>query len=105
MVERVDRHREWKCLTVRQPYAWAIIKGAKDVENREQKRMYMGRLHIHAGRTEWTERVDYCVGRVAKHVGVFLLGDARRLSPACEPRPRSGHRLGAHVRLRRAPRE
>lgn len=73
MVKRVDRRREWKCLTVRQPYAWAIIiKGAKDVESREQKRMYMGRLHIHAGRTEWTERVDDVVGRVAKHFGVSV---------------------------------
>ncbi len=69
MVKRLDR-REWKCLTVRQPYAWAIIKGAKDVENREQKRMYIGRLHIHAGRTEMTGCVDEIVGRVAKHFGV-----------------------------------
>ncbi len=55
---------------MRQPYAWAIIKGAKDVENREQKRMYIGRLHIHAGRTEMTGCVDEIVGRVAKHFGV-----------------------------------
>ena len=26
---------EWDCLSIRQPWAWAIVKGAKDVENRK----------------------------------------------------------------------
>ena len=72
MVKVLDRHREWTCLTVRQPYAWAIIKGAKDVENRDRMSKYMGRLHIHAALKEWTDRVDHCVGRVAKHFGVSV---------------------------------
>ena len=61
MAGRADQHREWKCLSVRQPFAWAIIKGAKDVENRGQMRKYVGRLYIHAGRTEMTDRIDNCV--------------------------------------------
>ncbi len=72
MAKSVDRHREWKCLTVRQPYAWAIIKGAKDVENRDRMSKYTGRLHIHAARKEWTDRVDDCVARMAKHFGVSV---------------------------------
>jgi len=38
-----------KALTVRQPWAWAIIHGGKDVENRTQAWSYRGPLAIHAG--------------------------------------------------------
>ena len=37
-----------KALTVRQPYAWAIIHGGKDVENRSTAWRYRGPLAIHA---------------------------------------------------------
>jgi hypothetical protein len=37
-----------RCLTVRQPWAWAIMEGVKDVENREWATMYRGPLFIHA---------------------------------------------------------
>jgi ASCH domain len=36
-------------LTVRQPWAWAIIHGGKDVENRSWRTKYRGPLLIHAG--------------------------------------------------------
>lgn len=36
-------------LTVRQPWAWAIIHGGKDVENRTWPTSYRGPLLIHAG--------------------------------------------------------
>ena len=39
-----------RCLTVKQPWAWAIVVGLKDVENREWAPRYRGRLGIHAGR-------------------------------------------------------
>ena len=81
MATSVDRRRPWKCLSVRQPYAWAIIKGAKDVENRTRMSHYVGRLHIHASKKEWTDRVDDCVARVAGHFGVpvsEMLDDYRR---------------------------
>jgi hypothetical protein len=42
-----------KAITVRQPWAWAIIYGAKDVENRAQTWSYRGPLAIHAG-TTWS---------------------------------------------------
>lgn len=38
-----------KALTVRQPWAWAIIHGGKDVENRTRHTKHRGQLYIHAG--------------------------------------------------------
>lgn len=38
-----------KALTVKQPWAWAIVLGGKDVENRSRKINYRGPLYIHAG--------------------------------------------------------
>lgn len=38
-----------KALTVQQPWAWAIVHGGKDVENRTQVWSYRGPLAIHAG--------------------------------------------------------
>lgn len=42
---------EIRCLTVRQPWAWAIIHGGKDVENRSRNiaGAYRGLVAIHAG--------------------------------------------------------
>lgn len=37
-------------LTVRQPWAWAIIHAGKDVENRTWPTNYRGKLLIHAGK-------------------------------------------------------
>jgi hypothetical protein len=38
-----------RALTVQQPWAWAIVHGGKDVENRTQAWGYRGPLAIHAG--------------------------------------------------------
>lgn len=38
-----------KALTVRQPWAWAIIYGGKDIENRTWTTTFRGTLAIHAG--------------------------------------------------------
>jgi len=38
-----------KALTVRQPWAWLIVHGGKDVENRSQRTHFRGRIAIHAG--------------------------------------------------------
>lgn len=37
-----------KCLSVRQPWAWAIFNAGKDVENRSQRTNYRGPLVIQA---------------------------------------------------------
>lgn len=38
-----------KAITVRQPWAWAIVHAGKDIENRTQAWSYRGPLAIHAG--------------------------------------------------------
>ena len=38
-----------KCLSVRQPWAWALIHGPKRIENRTWPTRYRGPLLIHAG--------------------------------------------------------
>ena len=37
-----------RCLSVRQPFCWAIIAGFKMVENRESTTRYRGRIALHA---------------------------------------------------------
>ena len=38
-----------KALSIRQPWAWLIAKGIKDVENRSWPTDFRGRIYIHAG--------------------------------------------------------
>jgi hypothetical protein len=42
---------ELRALSVRQPWAWAILHGGKDVENRTWSTSYRGPLLIHASQT------------------------------------------------------
>jgi len=39
-----------KALSVRQPWAWLIVAGYKDIENRNWPTAYRGRVYIHASR-------------------------------------------------------
>lgn len=41
-------HSQWPVLSVKQPWAWLILGGQKDVENRGWRTNYRGRLFIHA---------------------------------------------------------
>jgi len=45
------------CLSVRQPWAWLICNGGKDIENRNWPTHFRGRVLIHAGKT--MTRADY----------------------------------------------
>lgn len=38
-----------KALSIRQPYAWLIVNGHKDIENRTWRTQFRGRVLIHAG--------------------------------------------------------
>lgn len=40
-----------KALSIRQPYAWLIVNGHKDIENRTWRTPFRGRVLIHAGIT------------------------------------------------------
>lgn len=41
-----------KALSTRQPWAWLIVNGHKDVENRNWSTNFRGRVYIHAGLKE-----------------------------------------------------
>lgn len=41
-----------KAISIRQPWAWLIVNGYKDIENRNWKTNYRGRVLIHAGQTQ-----------------------------------------------------
>jgi hypothetical protein len=41
--------KNWKCLSMRQPWAWAIVEAGKFIENRSWRTQYRGPLLIHAG--------------------------------------------------------
>jgi hypothetical protein len=38
-----------KALSINQPWAWAIVYGGKDIENRKWKTNFRGEFYIHAG--------------------------------------------------------
>lgn len=54
-----------KALSIRQPWAWLICHGGKDVENRTWQTYYRGWVLIHAGkvmsRAEYDEAMDWVV--------------------------------------------
>lgn len=82
-----------KALTVQQPWAWAIIHGGKDVENRTQAWTYRGPLAIHAGK-RWSERGEqsplmpeihpwFAAVHFGAIIGVVDLVDAHVAEPQC----------------------
>ncbi len=66
-----------RILTVRQPWAWAIIHGGKDVENRARNiaGSYRGPVAIHAG-SAWDWDVRYPVGETPHPTSVSLVRGA-----------------------------
>ena len=48
-----------KALSIRQPWAWLIINGIKDIENRDWKTGYRGNLIIHASKMWDQEGYDF----------------------------------------------
>lgn len=55
-----------KALSVRQPWAWMIIHGGKDIENRDWGTSFRGRILVHASkgmtRDEWGEAWGFAQG-------------------------------------------
>ena len=41
-----------KCLSIQQPWAWAVVNGWKPIENRTWHTNYHGPLLIHTGQRE-----------------------------------------------------
>jgi len=52
-----------KALSIRQPWAWLIVNGYKDIENRTWSTDFRGRVYVHAGRRiepgDFPEQRDY----------------------------------------------
>lgn len=58
-----------KALSIRQPWAWLIIHGGKDIENRSWSTNYRGRFLVHAAKN--MTREEYADGyRLALECGV-----------------------------------
>lgn len=56
-----------KALSIRQPWAWLIVNGGKDVENRSWHTKFRGRFLVHAAQgmtsNEFTRALLYCFDR------------------------------------------
>jgi len=54
-----------KALSIRQPWAWLIVHGGKDIENRTWHTKIRGRFLVHASKgmtsEEWCEGLDYAM--------------------------------------------
>ncbi len=44
--------RMMPALSIRQPWAWLVVNGHKDVENRTWPTRFRGRVYVHAGKTK-----------------------------------------------------
>ncbi len=58
-----------KCLSVRQPWAWAIVNDFKPVENRSWPTKLRGPVLIHAGAREESDDVDFVVDQISRQTG------------------------------------
>lgn len=60
---KLDR-KTTKALSIRQPWAWLIIHGGKDVENRSWHTKYRGRFLVHAAKgmtqQEYADACNFC---------------------------------------------
>ncbi|MEE5085110.1 ASCH domain-containing protein [Pseudomonas syringae] len=61
-----------KALSIRQPWAWLIIYGGKDIENRTWNTKFRGRFLVHASagctKKQWAEAVSFALkAGVIKH--------------------------------------
>lgn len=84
-----------RCLSVRQPFAWALVVGAKDIENRSWTTEYRGPVVIHASATRQeinrflrgTNTLPEIDFTFSAFIGVVDLVDVLPLSEALESNP------------------
>lgn len=61
-----------KALSIKQPWAWLICAGYKDVENRSWRTDFRGRIYVHAGKkADEVVWADVFRGRVADVDSIF----------------------------------
>lgn len=56
-----------RCLSIRQPWAWLICAGYKDIENRSRRSHFRGRFHVHASLGTCLRGIDF-----ARRLGIRL---------------------------------
>lgn len=56
----------YHCISIRQPWAWLVIHGGKDIENRDWASSYRGPLAIHAAKGMTKDEYEDAVAFVAK---------------------------------------
>lgn len=71
-------------LSIRQPWAWLIVHGYKDIENRDWPTSFRGKLLVHAGQTMTRKFYEATVGELR------LSGLCPADLPAYEDLPRGG---------------
>ena len=64
--------RTLPCISILQPYAWLIVHGHKDIENRGWHTKFRGRILIHAGKTYSRRTHDEYVEDMAEFYGIDL---------------------------------
>ena len=53
-----------KALSIKQPWAWLICAGYKDIENRDWSTKFRGRIYVHAGLSESEMTKDIIIGQI-----------------------------------------
>lgn len=53
-----------KALSIRQPWAWLIVNGHKDIENREWPTRIRGRVLVHAGKGMTRAEYEGCLDTI-----------------------------------------
>ena len=68
------RDQTMKALSIRQPWAWLIVNGFKDIENRTWATKYRGKFSVHASkgmtRDEYEDCLDYICWSVSEHISL-----------------------------------
>ena len=62
------------CLSIRQPWAWAILHAGKDIENRDWPTRFRGPFLVHAGKgctkSEYNEAVGFILDEIDPDMAV-----------------------------------
>lgn len=57
-----------KALSIRQPWAWLICAGYKDIENKNWPTKFRGRIYVHAGLARDVSAINYARGKVSPDI-------------------------------------
>lgn len=72
-MNKIDNLIGMPCITIRQPWAWLIVQGFKDIENRNWKTSFRGEILIHAAKGMTISEYEDCIGlcKVVSKVNPF----------------------------------